>query len=126
MLEKAAVFEQAPEVVLEQVEEVVGRALWDVQTNVSDSVNAASLAPQLVSLDLAELPVTVEDADEDVRQVSGNRVNLRNGPGTQYNVLSKLTRGEQVAVLQDPGNGWLKLRVVETKRVGWLAASLVD
>ena len=70
--------------------------------------------------------MTVSEVDDTVRQVTGNRVNLRNGPGTEYNVLSKLTRGEQVAILQDPGNGWLKLRVLETNRVGWLAASLVN
>lgn len=107
-------------------EEVVGRALWDVPALGSDSLDLGSLQASLVSLDLAEAPVNVTDSIDDVREVAGNRVNLRNGPGTQYGVLSKLTRGEKVAILQEPGNGWLKLRVVETNRIGWLAASLVN
>lgn len=125
LLDKAAVIKQIP-VAIDASEEVVGRALWEIPAMASDSLDTASLQPELVSLDLAELPVTVSESEEQVREVSGNRVNLRNGPGTQYNVLSKLTRGEQVAILQDPGNGWLKLRVLETNRVGWLAASLVN
>ena len=107
-------------------EEVVGRALWDVPALGSDSLNLGAVQASLVSLDLAEAPVNVSATVEDVRAVSGNRVNLRNGPGTQYGVLSKLTRGEKVEILQEPGNGWLKLRVVETNRIGWLAASLVN
>lgn len=125
LLDKAVVPKQFP-VAIEQSEDVVARTLWDVSGLEGDSIALGSVQPELVSLDLAELPVTVSEVDDTVRQVTGNRVNLRNGPGTEYNVLSKLTRGEQVAILQDPGNGWLKLRVLETNRVGWLAASLVN
>lgn len=62
---------------------------------------------------------------EDLRQVTGRRVNMRGGPGTAYSVLATLTRGSQVIVLREPGNGWAKLRVVETGRVGWMSARLL-
>lgn len=61
----------------------------------------------------------------DLRQISGNRVNLRLGPGTEFNKIGQLLRGTDVEILQDPGNGWVKLRVLETKRIGWMADYLV-
>ncbi|MGB2201766.1 MAG: SH3 domain-containing protein [Pseudooceanicola atlanticus] len=50
---------------------------------------------------------------------------MRNGPGTNFSIVDRLTRGEQVEVLAEPGNGWLKLRVSDSGRVGWMADFLV-
>ncbi|SEQ68513.1 SH3 domain-containing protein [Thalassovita taeanensis] len=69
---------------------------------------------------------TAEKPAPDLRKVTGNRVNMRMGPGTNYNVVTKLSAGTQVLVLQMPGEGWVKLRVVETGRVGWMADYLVS
>lgn len=66
-----------------------------------------------------------EEVVEDIRKVAGNRVNMRNGPGTNYSIVARLTRGEEVEVLSEPGNGWLKLRVSESGRIGWMADFLV-
>jgi hypothetical protein len=30
-----------------------------------------------------------------------------------------------VIVLNDPGEGWIRLRVVETGRIGWMAETLL-
>ncbi|MEM9349690.1 MAG: SH3 domain-containing protein [Pseudomonadota bacterium] len=70
-------------------------------------------------------PEEVVVAPVDLRSVSGSRVNMRNGPGTQYQVLAQLVRGDEAEVLQDPGAGWVKIRVAKTGRVGWMAASLL-
>lgn len=67
-------------------------------------------------------PVT---ADRDLREVAGSRVNMRNGPGTNFSVVDSLARGARVEVLDEPGNGWLKLRVVSTEEIGWMADYLV-
>lgn len=67
----------------------------------------------------------VADAPADMRKVTGNRVNMRGGPGTGYSVVGKLTKGAEVEVLRDPGTGWLKLRSVESGQVGWMADWLV-
>lgn len=67
----------------------------------------------------------VTPRQQDLREVAGSRVNMRAGPSTQYDRIARLERGEQVAVLREPGNGWVKLRVVETGRVGWMAERLV-
>jgi len=72
-------------------------------------------------------PVQVIQAEPapDFRSVRPSRANLRMGPGKRYNVVAKLTRGAEVRVLQDPGQGWVKLRVIDTGRIGWIAGSLL-
>lgn len=73
----------------------------------------------------AELLVDEDNGLLDVRAVSGSRVNMRDGPGTYYDVVSNLTRGTLVEILQDPGNGWVKLRPMDGGPEGWMAASLL-
>lgn len=68
----------------------------------------------------------IEDAPVlDVRSVTGNRVNMRGGPGTTFSVVTKLVKGDEVEVLSDIGDGWLKLRVIETGDIGYMADWLV-
>ncbi|MGY9049063.1 hypothetical protein P775_05265 [Puniceibacterium antarcticum] len=82
---------------------------------VTTSASPQAVAPQAVARQTAP----------DMRKVDGDRVNLRAGPGTGHAVLGSLVRGAPVEVLQDGGNGWVKLRAVDSGRVGWMAASLV-
>ncbi|EAQ04098.1 hypothetical protein OB2597_08149 [Pseudooceanicola batsensis HTCC2597] len=81
-------------------------------------------APDPETLDPQPAVVKPEPAP-DMREVSGNRVNMRNGPGTNHSIVARLSRGDSVEVLAEPGNGWLKLRVGDTGRVGWMADFLV-
>ncbi|QPM90820.1 SH3 domain-containing protein [Pseudooceanicola algae] len=60
----------------------------------------------------------------DMRQVSGDRVNLRYGPGTRFSILTTLEEGDKVEVIASEGD-WVQLRVPETGRTGWMANSLV-
>jgi uncharacterized protein YgiM (DUF1202 family) len=62
------------------------------------------------------------ESSTDLRRVTGTVVNVRNGPGTGYSVVNQLRRGDAVEVLTDPGEGWVKLQAVDTKRVGWMSA----
>ena len=61
----------------------------------------------------------------DIRYVNASRVNMRQGPGTNYSILSRLLSDDKVTVLEDSGTGWLRLKVDKTGRVGWIAASLL-
>ncbi|MEM8592622.1 MAG: SH3 domain-containing protein [Pseudomonadota bacterium] len=93
------------------------------------SLNAS--APLATVLGDAPASVTpeVEVAVEkpvDLRAVSGSRVNMRNGPGTNYQVLAQLVRGDEAEVLQVPGNGWVKIRASESGRIGWMAERLLQ
>ncbi|WP_323772279.1 SH3 domain-containing protein [Antarctobacter sp.] len=57
----------------------------------------------------------------DLRVVSASRVNLRGGPATSYDVVDKLDEGVEVEVLDDTGDGWVKLRVVDSDTLGWMS-----
>ncbi|EEE36489.1 SH3, type 3 [Rhodobacteraceae bacterium KLH11] len=65
------------------------------------------------------------EPEKDIREISGTRVNMRDGPGTIYPVIAKATIGQRVEVLGDSGTGWLRLRLFPDQRVGWISASLV-
>lgn len=67
----------------------------------------------------------VTSSANDVRTVSANRVNVRGGPGTDFGVVSKLTRGDAVEVLQDNGDGWVKMRSLDGGPEGWMADFLL-
>ncbi|MEM1101896.1 MAG: SH3 domain-containing protein [Pseudomonadota bacterium] len=81
----------------------------------------------LEALTVAEnaAPLASEAAPEDLRTVSASRVNMRGGPGTTFDVLDTLSRGAEARVLEDPGNGWVQIRVSDTGQVGWMAARLM-
>lgn len=86
------------------------------------AVDATVMPAVAVDTAISETPVSTRD----IRKVTGRRVNMRQGPGTQFSVVSSLGSGEEVEVLQTPGNGWLKLQVVSTGRIGWMADWLVS
>lgn len=62
----------------------------------------------------------------DLREVTGTRVNMRDGPGTTYPVVARLNIGHQVEVLSDSGTGWLRLRILPERHLGWISASLIS
>ncbi|WP_299643454.1 SH3 domain-containing protein [uncultured Ruegeria sp.] len=97
------------------------------------TLTLASLEQGLTSLEqvttdaelpTVELPAPVE-VTKDIREISGTRVNLRDGPGTIYPIIGKARIGQQVEVFGDSGSGWLRLRVLPGQQVGWISASLV-
>ena len=108
--------------------------ITDTETTLPDHVAKAVASVSLAgaaadTVDQAAL-ATTPDAEvnlpqRDIRRVTGTVVNMRGGPGTKYDRIAKLREGDEVIVLQEPGNGWIKLRVVETGRVGWMADWLV-
>lgn len=71
-------------------------------------------------------PDVVDESSNDVRAVSARSVNVRGGPGTDYSIVNRLTRGDKVEVLQDPGNGWVKLRPMNGGTIGWMADYLLS
>lgn len=69
--------------------------------------------------------IALNDAQGDIRVVSGNRVNVRGGPGTDYGVVTKLTEGAEVRVLLDNGDGWVKMQPLDGSPEGWMADFLL-
>lgn len=71
-------------------------------------------------------PSPTETGEFDVRAVTGDSVNVRGGPGTNHAVVSRLTRGDKVDILEDPGQGWVKLRPLGGGNEGWVADFLLN
>jgi len=107
------------------------------ENNVPESVLTGFVGQEVFSLETyvqRQTGVLLEPSDQagyvsvvggDVREVTGSSVNMRAGPGTDFETVGKLSKGTQVAVLDDPGNGWLMFEVLETGQTGWMADWLV-
>ncbi|MCA9912346.1 MAG: SH3 domain-containing protein, partial [Anaerolineae bacterium] len=70
-------------------------------------------------------PIPTESA-ADVCQVTspGNNINVRSGPGTNYNVIASLAFGESFPVLGE-NNGWYAIQLPDGS-TGWVAMSVVQ
>ncbi|SFO24479.1 SH3 domain-containing protein [Roseovarius lutimaris] len=103
----------------------VTTAVIDVPTVKATAV----MVPKTPGLDAVPEPAEVVQAalsqSRDIRTVASTKVNMRSGPGTNYSRIGQLSRGTEVIVLRDPGNGWIKLRVQESGRIGWMADRLL-
>lgn len=58
----------------------------------------------------------------ELREVSGNRVNVRSGPSTSDAVLGQVVRAEIVQLLSEPKDGWVKISVQGDGVEGYMAA----
>jgi uncharacterized protein YraI len=57
--------------------------------------------------------------------VTGSRVNLRTGPGTNYPSIKKLGRGDTVKILEH-AFGWYKVQLLGGADSGWIAGWFVE
>ena len=74
----------------------------------------------------APAPAAVASPDPTVlREVAGRAVNMREGPSTSYNVIDTLPQGTQTEVIDSDGAGWVRVRVVGTGQMGWMAERLL-
>lgn len=78
------------------------------------------------SLEVVPQTAVVEEAPLDMRAVSGKRVNMRSGPGTDYGVLDTLVRGTQTEVIEVNADGWARIRVMDSDQIGWMAERLLS
>ncbi len=86
----------------------------------------SSETPQIILPSLIATTNNSGDSfDADVRTVSGNRVNVRGGPSTNYGVVNKLTRGDEVRILEDNGVGWVRMQPLGGGEAGWMADFLL-
>lgn len=65
------------------------------------------------------------DGDAAVWQISGNSVNLREGPSTGTAVITSLRRGTEVEVIAHHGD-WAHLQVLDSEQSGFLVASFLQ
>ncbi|MDU8909647.1 SH3 domain-containing protein [Aestuariicoccus sp. MJ-SS9] len=99
--------------------------LPDVALATARAAPVAAPVPPTAPAEPAAAPAPAEAPAREIWQVTGARVNLRAGPGTRYQVVTQLRRGDGVTILSDPGGGWVELRAVEGDRVGWMSANFL-
>jgi uncharacterized protein YgiM (DUF1202 family) len=61
----------------------------------------------------------------DLVYVSGSRVNLRQGPGTDTSVVATLRRGDAAEIIGEAGDGWMNIREVKSGSVGYMSADFL-
>lgn len=104
----------------------------EIVTNAVQQGEAVTLIPSLATgADTTQQPQPVAVSETsaigffETRIVSGNRVNVRGGPGTDYNVVGRLVRGDSVEILEDTGTGWVRFQAVGGDTQGWIADFLL-
>ena len=112
---------------LTNVNAAVEKAVQQAQSGSTAQIIDSSETPQII---LPSLIATTNNSNTDtsggdVRIVSGNRVNVRGGPSTDYGIVSKLARGDEVRILEDNGDGWVRMQPVDGGEAGWMADFLL-
>lgn len=78
-----------------------------------------------VALPEAQLPDAPADAAVVVQYVNTN-ANLREGPGTDFAVLARLSAGEAVQVVETTPDGWSRIRIEGDGGEGFVATRLLS
>ena len=102
----------------QDVAEVIAAVNAQPGENVSEEISGDALTE--------ESSAATPDPALDLRFVTGSRVNMRSGPGTNHGVLNTLVEGDEVEALEELDNGWVHLRVVETGQEGYMAGRLLS
>lgn len=71
-----------------------------------------------------EIAATAAPGTADLRVVTGNRVNLREGPGTSYGTIGQVVSGTILEVIETNG-GWAHIQVQGTAQNGWMSADFL-
>ncbi|MBU2992635.1 SH3 domain-containing protein [Octadecabacter sp. 1_MG-2023] len=120
--------DQAPEIVTRASSPTL-LALSTSNIVSSDDVNEAVAANVDVTesdeavVVLAAAPVVAPKLD--IREVMGSRVNMRMGPGTDFEVITTLNPGTELEVLNVNADGWANVATVDRGIEGWMAARLL-
>lgn len=109
---------------------VVLTAYVPVATPAPAVVPAPAPAPDPVAVEVAEpepepLPEPPPAPAADIRLVSAERINVREGPSTDFAVVGRLTRDEAVTVVAEAGDGWVRVRIEGDGIEGFVAARLL-
>ncbi|EBA12169.1 hypothetical protein RCCS2_12769 [Roseobacter sp. CCS2] len=62
----------------------------------------------------------------DIRIIAGDWVNMRQGPGTDFGVVTTLPRGTEAEIIDETADQWARIRLLETGQVGWMASWLLS
>ena len=89
-----------------------------------DLAGPASVAEALASLDAAPDAPGAAPAGAARRRVTGDRVNVREGPGTGYGVVAQLAAGDVAEVIEADGD-WVRVRAGGGAE-GWMSGRFLE
>ncbi len=94
---------------------------------ITSSADTPAIIPSLINPNdgVATQASLQAGTSADIRTVSGNRVNVRGGPGTDFGIVARLVRGDAVKIIQDDGNGWVQFEALDGLASGWMADFLL-
>ena len=72
-----------------------------------------------------EVVAPVVEPKLDLREVGGSRVNMRMGPGTNFDVITTLNSGTKLEVLSVNADGWANVSTFDRGIEGWMAERLL-
>lgn len=110
----------------------------DVEVTRNDTTSLTSVAPEPLETQIVAVlePVVAEQPQValvaatpsglDLRAVAGTRVNMREGPGTDYGVIETLAGGTEAEVIEINAEGWARVRLIGTNQTGWMAERLLN
>ena len=79
-------------------------------------------AAEPVVIDTASQP---QVESENLLYVDSELVNLRDGPGTNFEILSQVERGDELAEVERRGS-WINVTATESGATGWIFGRLVS
>ena len=110
--------------------QVVTASFQPIETETLVPVATTPILEEPVPAALIEQPVATPVLEPEIavelRFVAGNRVNLRQGPGTNHQVLDTLARGTEAELIAVNDDGWAQIRLIESGKTGWMAARLLS
>ena len=67
-----------------------------------------------------------DDVAPEIKRIRSENVNMRTGPGTKFVVVDTLAMDSRVKLLDGSVDGWVKLRSLDSGRVGWVHRRFVS
>ena len=89
-------------------------------------VQEETVTAEAIEPDEIETVAAIEEQTIPIVTVSGNRVNLREGPGTDHQVLNTLPLGTTADLIAVKVGGWAQIRLTETGQIGWMTNRLLS
>lgn len=114
----AAVVEEPATIEPEEPSQVVPASLIVVQDD--PVVEEPALEPASEVQEVADVAPELLD----IRLVNKPRVNVRSGPGTDYDIAARLVAGDETQIIEDLGNGWVQVKIADGN-IGWMADFLL-
>lgn len=87
--------------------------------------SSAAVVPEVVPV-LVPIQSAVNNAGLDIREVAASRVNMRMGPSTDYDVITTLTGGTALEILEINADGWAKVSTVDRGIEGWISQEFLS